>query len=467
MKQRFLLLVLAVVAAQCAFVEAQAVKVINVRNFGCAGNGVKDDSACVVAAGKAAIDAAASGPVELYFPAGRYMINPLAGMETFKPGATGGVFLDFAPSHASNVTIQGDGDSSQLALLPYTASPHPTQPYNAQVGVVPPRIFYAVLIRFAGNNESVHKMTFDGNGQGYGADLCKGTPANPYGCFWISGIVMAGKKDRPLEKLYVSHNRFLKLPGWPVMTTNTAHVRIANNQAEESEGMVCSNGSSDCIIDQNSSTNSHDAPYACNGGTGDGQQVADCFITNNTASVGNNGAGIDVTGAWNATVTGNTISGSSNWCIQVTRSGGTYRSNFSTGLLPSRDVLVKGNTCLGNNHWEGWPLNGEILVGDVYECPKSGEGKCWTGPYTPGATAKNVTVVGNHCSVKNGWGTCVVVGFGALDVTIEGNEMTGCGTRDKVPRSIWIDGGATTARVRVGQNTLQSRAAGCMGQVYH
>lgn len=469
MRQRILWLLCATLAVQWVQAQTRPSKatVLNVRNYGCAGNGIKDDSACIVAAGRAVVAAAANGPVDLYFPAGRYLINPLSGMIPYKPGDTGTVFLDFQASHANNITIRGEGRTSQLALLSYTASAHSDQPYNEQVSVASGRIFYFWAFRFAGNNEAVMNMTFDGNGQSYGANACKGTSSDPNGCFWFSGIVNQGKKSLPLENLKVSNNAFIGISGWPVLANNTSHVRISNNTASESEGMVCANGSSDCIIDGNTSNNSHDAPYACNGGTEAGQQVSGCVISNNSAESSNNGAGIDVTATWNATVSGNRISGAANWCIQVDRSGGAYLGGSSKDTLASQDIKIIGNTCVRNNHWEGWPFNGEIMIGDQYRCPKSGDGSCRGVPWTPGSTAKNVTVTGNHCVTGNAWGTCVAVGYGAENVEISGNDMTGCGSKGPAPRSIWVDGGASTSNVTVGRNALQDRTnSSCAGLVY-
>jgi len=269
--------------AQTPSADAQ---IVNVRSYGCAGNGTSDDTACIVAAGNAVVSAAAKGPVELYFPAGRYMINPMKGMFPYTPGATGAALLDFIGSHANGITVMGEGTSSQIALLPYTVSAQPGKPYNEQAAVAKGSEFYFWAIRFAGNDEAVLNMAFDGNGQSYGANGCQplAGSSDQNGCFWFSGVVDQGTPKMQLQNLNVSNNTFYNsvtdsqvgtgatisfgIAGWPVEASNTSHVRISHNSATGSVGMNCVNGATDCIIDSNTSDKSFDAPYSCNGGRG-------------------------------------------------------------------------------------------------------------------------------------------------------------------------------------------------------
>jgi len=484
---RILLVVLGLFGVQYIQAQTQSAgaQIVNVRSYGCAGNGTADDTACIVAAGNAIVAAAANGPVELYFPAGRYMINPMKGMSPYTAGATGAILLDFSMSHANGITVMGEGTASQIALLPYTASAQPGKPYNEQVAVAKGSEFYFFAIRFAGNDEAVLNMAFDGNGQSYGANGCQplAGSSDPNGCFWFSGVVDQGSATMQLQNLNVSHNTFYNsvtdsetgtgatvsfgIAGWPVEASNASHVRISNNSATGSEGMNCVDGSTDCVIDGNTSDKSFDAPYSCNGGSGGvAEAVQGCVISNNTAGTSNNGSGIDVTATTDATITGNYVSGASNWCIQVDRSGGAYWDGPTSGILPARNITVTGNHCIGNSVWDGWPFNPEIMIGDEYACALASNGSgCVGASWTPGMTALNVTVTRNYCDAKNQWGTCVAVGFGAEGVNISNNTMAGCGTNGQPPRSIWIDGGTSTANVSVTNNTLVSGSS-CTGEIY-
>jgi hypothetical protein len=93
--------------------QCQTNRVISVRDYGCAGDGVTDDTTCLTKAGNAVKSAAASGPVTFLFPTGTYVANPLDGMVPWATGATGNQFFNFGA--ANNITVQGQGATIQMA----------------------------------------------------------------------------------------------------------------------------------------------------------------------------------------------------------------------------------------------------------------------------------------------------------------------------------------------------------------
>jgi len=170
-----------------------------------------------------------------------------------------------------------------------------------------------------------------------------------------------------------------------------------------------------------------------------------------------------VTATWNATITGNHVSGASNWCIQVDRSGGGYLGGPAAGTLPSKNINITGNSCVGNKVRHDWPFNPEIMIGDQFSCPRAKNRTGCTGAsWKPGTTALNVTVRGNDCNAGNPSGTCVGVGFGAEGIRISNNTMSGCATHGQQRRSIWIGGDSSTKDVLVWNNT-KIRGASCAG----
>jgi hypothetical protein len=366
------------------------------------------DNFSAIQAATAFVNTQPAASVTLVFPPGNYYVNPLDS----KPGN----FL--ANITANHVTVTGYGATIAIS---------PGDSMGQRWGVSSGATFYWNYFVLRGSHDTIEGLNFDSNGMTSWSAGCKGI----YGCWWATGVyvVKGGRGPVPTDD-WVVHNRFLQLYGWATLSAGN-NTRIEGNYAEDSAGMVCqslvpSGESTGCDISDNISVDSIDAPYAVNGGSIAGSAVTNFRIENNYASGNRNGAGIDVTAATDGVVSGNVITGMKNWCIQVDRTHGSYRPQPAE-FMASQRIKVSGNYCNRNNGYAGWPLDAEIMIGDNYAAPS-------TGPdYKPGQTAKDIMVSDNMVTAQNALGLGIAVGYGASNVTVTGNEITGCGNGSMTP----------------------------------
>lgn len=385
-------------AAPLVRAQSGAPAVFNVKSFGAKGDGVTDDGPALMAVARA-VNERKAAKMEIDFPPGIYAVNA---RDTAHQTPSNTLMYLTAPS----VAVVGKG-AAQLRLIA------PRIPYSEQFGGRTGGTFYWNYLRIAAGS-SVSGMEFNSNG----ATETRCTAA--HGCFWATAIYTVD------SHISVDHNRFLSLEGWAVLAQGS-DISITHNYAEKSKGMVCAavtQPTSGCTISGNVSVDSEDAPYAVNGQAG--AYVSHFTIDHNSATGNNNGSGIDITAAQDGMVTGNTIAQMKNWCVQVDKNGGAYTRGRRGTYVPSRAITVEGNTCSRNNAYRGWPIDAEIVVGDNYA--RNGD-----MAFKPGETADGVTIRGNRILAGNAQGMGVAVGYGAANVTIEGNTMSGCGRGGDLP----------------------------------
>ena len=362
---------------------------IDVRSFGARGDGV-DDTAALVAAIQY-VNSLRNTAAVLYFPAGKYWINPLHGMKSHV-----GLRLT-----ASNVEIYGN--NAVIGLVPGA------ERYAEQLKVRPGRTFYWDYFEIRGSNVNVHDLTFNSN------DMTNvGGSRGTHGMFWASALNIIGTPEQMQSGNTVHNNKFVNIGGWAVNSAYQSNLTISNNYASHSEGMGCGGQVYGCRITDNVSENALDAHFFSNGYIHPGTQNQDVVIRGNTATGNTNGSGIDVTASWDTVVENNTVSKNANWCILVGKTWGPYKQDGS--VLPSQRVTVRNNTCNHNGWYQGWPMNSEILVGEEY-----------AAAWKPGDVVSDITVQGNTITSQNAQGRGVVVGYGASRVTIDANQFSGCG----------------------------------------
>lgn len=387
--------------AQCVWNDYRTVGaspgalVLNVASYGAVPDGVTDATAAIASA-VAFANTQPARSINLHFPPGTYAIDP----------TQTGAALSIT---ANRVIVEGPGAVLQI-------KPSSSTPYNERFNVASGHTKYWNYIVLSGNYDTVSGLTFDSNGQTQ--VNCGGS----HGCFWATGVYITGRNGAMPTGNAVMGNQFLSLDGWAVLA-GANNVRIEGNYVEKSKGIVCANGTNGCVIEGNISVDSSDAPYAVNGGNKPSEYVSHFVIANNLAiGNGQNGAGIDITAAEDGTVSGNTISGSGNWCIQVDKTSGSYTEGAAGTYIPSQRIIIVGNNCAGNNLYGGWPMNPEILVGDLYT--KNGNTS-----FTPGQTASDIFVVGNTITAFNPSGNDIAIGVGsgATNVTVMNNYFAGCG----------------------------------------
>jgi hypothetical protein len=409
---------------------------VDVRAYGASTSSA--DNYAAIRAAVAFVNTQPAGSVTLYFPPGTYAVDPSNNRTENR----------LAAITANNVTVTGVGATIALAA---------GAPMAQRWGVAPGSTVYWNYFVLAGSHDTIDGLTLNSNGMTSWSPGCRGET----GCWWATGVYIAQEGGRGVpEDDWVIRDRFLQLYGWAVLSAGN-DTRIEGNYAEHSAGMVCqqlvpAGESRGCDIADNTSVDSIDAPYAVNGGSAEGTAVTNFRIENNYAAGNANGSGIDVTAATDGVVEGNVITGMKNWCIQVDRSHGTYRPE-PAAYIASQRIQVSGNVCKGNNQYTGWPLNAEIMVGDNYAAPASGP------EYAAGKTASEIEVSGNMIAAQNSLGMGVAVGYGASNVTVTGNTITGCGNEtiacesDRVYR--YYDVGAT-ANIVVTNNHEDTAYAG-------
>lgn len=379
---------------------------VEVRDYGVSPS--NPDNTAAIRKAVAFVNTQPAPSIRLVFPPGKYFVDPMGDRKQNRVAAI----------TADDVTVIGEGATIALAR---------GAPLGPRWGVAPGSTYYWNYLVLAGSHDAVEGLTFDSNGATSWSLGCRGES----GCWWATAVYIVKMGQRPIPTDdRVIHSRFLRLYGWAVLSAGN-NTRIEGNYAENSAGMVCqqlvpAGESTGCEISDNISMDSIDAPYAMNGGPGEGSAVTNFRIENNFASGNVNGSGIDVTAATDGVVSGNVITGMKNWCIQVDRSHGTYRPQPAVYIAAQR-VRISGNVCVRNNQYKGWPLDAEIMVGDNYAAAASGP------DYKAGDTANAITVSDNMIHPGNALGMAVAVGYGAGDVTVDGNTITGCGTGETMP----------------------------------
>lgn len=402
---------------------------VNVRDYGASPS--NPDNTLAIRKAVAFVNTQPAASIRLVFPPGRYFVDPLGDRKVNRVAAI----------TADAVTVSGEGATIALA---------PGGPLGPRWGVASGSTYYWNYLVLAGSHDTVEGLTFDSNGMTSWSPGCRGDS----GCWWATAVNIRKLGDKPIPTGdSVIHNRFLREYGWAVLSAGN-NTRIEGNYATNSAGMVCqqlvpAGESTGCVISDNISVDSIDAPYAVNGGPGEGSAVTNFRIENNFAAGNVNGSGIDVTAAKDGVVTGNVITGMKNWCIQVDRSGGTYRPQ-PAAYIGAQRVQISGNVCTLNNQYTGWPLNAEIMIGDNYASAA-------TGPeYKAGDTVSAVTVTDNMIHPGNPLGMAVAVGYGAADVTVSGNTISGCGseeaTRCHADRVFRFYDVAATAKIAITNN---------------
>jgi hypothetical protein len=378
--------------------QQAALVVFNVKDFGARGDGVTDDGPALMAVARA-VNQRAAVKSEIDFPPGTYAINAHDTASQTPSNAL--IYIT-----AANVAVVGIGSAQLRLMVPQT-------PYSEQFSGRTGGTFYWNYLRIAVGG-SVTGMEFNSNG------ATETRCSAEFGCFWATAIYTVD------SHITVDHNKFIALEGWAVLAQGS-DITITHNYAEKSKGMVCAavdKPTSGCVISGNVSMDSEDAPYAANGEAG--ANVSHFTIDHNAATGNNNGAGIDITAAKDGVVTGNVIAGMKNWCIQVDKNGGAYTRGRKGTYVPSMSITVEGNTCNRNNAYKGWPIDAEIVVGDNY--PVNGY-----RAFKPGDTADGITIRNNRVIAGNDRGMGVAVGYGAANVTIERNTISGCGQGGDIP----------------------------------
>src|SRR5271157_72760 len=384
----------------------------DVASFGAKGDCSTDDTAALVAA--ATWVNSQTLPTTLTFGSGCYLVDPRQGMTSH--------FL--MQISASNVDIYGKG--ATIKLKPQSS------PYNVLLNVTHDTTYYWYYFEINGSYDKVHGLSFDSSQM-----VTTGPYGSGNGSFWASGVEFKGTSSAYLQNVSAYDNNFgvynatacpvgVPIPDWPscglggwsAVAAYANNVTFSNNVTIGSEGIGCGGFAFNCNIIGNASSFGLDAQFFCNGGGlgQTGSQIQYCNIEGNVASGNNNGNGIDVTASWDVSVVGNNISGMEGWCILVDKTGGPYVE--STPYINSQRVLLSNNACTDNGVWQGWVFNGEIMIGDQYNTPIN---------YTPGQTAAEVSIIGNHITAQNSQGVGIQLGYGVSGVTINDNYFHGCG----------------------------------------
>jgi parallel beta-helix repeat protein len=384
----------------------------DVASFGAKGDCSTDDTAALVAAATWVNSQTVS--TTLAFGPGCYLVDPREGMTAYY----------LMQITASNVDIYGEGAIIKLKTQ--------SSPYNVLLNVPHGTVYYWNYIGILGSYDKVHGLSFDSNQMATSGPFGSGN-----GDFWATAVFISGAVRAFVTNDSVYDNNFgvynasacpvgapipdwhsCGLDGWGAIAFYANNVNFSSNIAIGSYGIGCGGFVQGCNIVGNTSSFGLSAHFICNGGGNGGtnSQVQYCNIANNVGNMTNAGSGIDVTACWDCTVSGNTLSGSEDFCIDVNKSGGPYQPEPAT-YLKSQQVLVTGNTCLNNNGYTGWPFTGEILVGDEYN----------TLAFRPGDAVQNISIVGNNITTNNRQGVGVAIGYGASDIKISDNYFQGCG----------------------------------------
>lgn len=352
-------------AAFSQTVQQKLQQTLSVKDFGAVGDGVTDDTVAIQAA-ISAVNSDASISTLIFD--GVFLVNYL----------TANTLCSIS---RSDLTITGGGTIK-------------AKPEAYDTGVSAGGYKYYTTFYVTGDRVTIENITIDGNNQ-FSQYASSGVLPN----YWLGAVVFQGTNYSVLLQMPKAINvRYINGGGWPIKGTYCYQGLIDSCEVTNSQG-VGFDGSSLCVVSNNSSYNAYDAHFATWNSIGG-------VVSNNTCNTSSNGSGIDVSGSKDCTIIGNTIRACANRGIWVVQ-------DPNTGRQPS-NVTIVGNTFFNNNSYTPIIEKGDIQVAAAYPSLDT----------RPSGTVdvNGLTIIGNTFTTYNG-ANSITLGSYAYNVLIDGNTF--------------------------------------------